>query len=83
MKEIKKFQIGKKGLTEEFVGQLNHYFEKSHAEVIKVEILKSCCRDKKDAEKIGDELVEKLGKNFTYKLVGYVLTVRKWRKARG
>ena len=80
MKQIKKFQIGKKGLTDEFVAQLKHFFEKSHSEIIKIEILKSCCRDKKQAEQIGEELTEKLGKNFAYKLIGYVLTVRRFRK---
>ena len=83
MKPIKKFQIGKNGLTETVIEQLRNYFEKSGAEMVKVEILKSCCRDKKDAIKIGYGLVEGLGKNFTYKLVGYVLSVRKWRRARG
>lgn len=82
MKQIKKFQMGKNGLTPEFVGQLKHFFDKSGTEFIKVEILKSCCRDKKEAEKIGLELVDALGKNYTFKLVGYVLSLRKWRKSK-
>ena len=80
MKPIKKLQIGKNGLTDAFVEQLRKTFE--NTEIVKVEILKSCCRDKKKAGEIGDELVEKLGKNFTYRLVGYVLSVQKWRKLR-
>ena len=80
MKEIKKFQIGKNGLTEGFIEQLKNYFDKSHAGIAKVEILKSACRDKKDAKRIGEEIVEGLGKRFDYKLVGYVLTIGKWKK---
>ena len=81
MRQIKKFQIGKNGLTEKFIEQLANYFEKSGAEIVKVEILKSACRDKEHAREIGDKLVEGLGKNFDYKLIGYVLTVLKFRKA--
>jgi len=82
MKQIKKFQIGKNGLTDEFIEQLRNYFEKSGAEIVKVEILKSACRDKEHAREIGDKLVDGLGGKFDYKLVGYVLTVMKFRKAR-
>lgn len=78
MKEVKRVQLGKKGLTTEFIEQLKRYFENS--EVIKVEILRNCCRDKNQAKKIGQDLVDVLGNNFTFRLIGYVLTVRKWRK---
>tara|TARA_Y100000310_G_C20682563_1_gene816835 strand:- start:712 stop:963 length:252 start_codon:yes stop_codon:yes gene_type:complete len=81
MRPIKKFQIGKNNLTEAFIGQIKNYFEKSDSKIVKVEILQSCCRDKKKAKEIGDNLVEGLGKNFNYRLVGYVLTVRKFRKS--
>ena len=78
MKHIKKLQIGKNGLTEAFIDQVKSIFEKET--LVKIAILKSACRDKKDAEKIGDELVGALGVKFDYKLVGYVLTVIKYRR---
>jgi len=78
MKQIKKIQLGKRGLTEEFVNQAKDLFK--NEEIIKISILKSACRNKDDAEKLADNLMESLGKNFDYKLVGYVLTVRKFRK---
>ena len=70
--------MGKNGLTEAFIGQVKSICE--NETLIKISILKSACRDKKDAEKIGDDLVEALGKKYDYKLVGYVLTVVKYRK---
>jgi RNA-binding protein YhbY len=79
MKQIKRLQMGKNGLSEAFIEQLKSIFK--NEEVIKVSILKSACRDKKDAEVIAENLVDALGKNYIYKLVGYVLTVRKFRKA--
>ena len=78
MKQIKRLQIGKNGLSEAFIEQVRKLFEKE--KVVKISILKSACRDKKDAEKIAQELVGSLGKKFDYKLVGYVITVIKFRK---
>jgi RNA-binding protein YhbY len=79
MRQIKRLQMGKNGLTEAFIGQVKSIFEKET--LVKISILKSACRDKKEAEKIGTELVEALGNKYDYKLVGYVLTVVKYRKA--
>ena len=78
MKQIKRLQMGKNGLTDAFVEQVKSIFEGET--LIKIAILKSACRDKKDAEKIGQDLIETLGKKYDYKLVGYVLTVVKYRK---
>ncbi len=78
MKAIKKLQIGKNGLTPEFIEQVKSVFE--NGKLVKISILKSACRDKKDAEKIGKELVSELGPKYGYKLVGYVLTIIKYRK---
>ena len=78
MRGIKKLQIGKKGLTPEFVEQLKKIFENEQS--LKIAILKSACRDKKDAKKMAEDLLDMLGKNYTYRLVGYIMTVRKWRK---
>lgn len=78
MKQIKKLQMGKNGLTPAFIDQVKSIFESET--LVKISILKSACRDKKDAEKIGNDLVEALGSKYDYKLVGYVLTVIKYRK---
>ena len=70
--------MGKNGLTDAFVEQVKSIFEGET--LIKIAILKSACRDEKDAEKIGQDLSETLGKKYDYKLVGYVLTIVKYRK---
>ena len=79
MRYIKRLQIGKKGLTSEFIEQLKKLFVGEN--VVKISILKSACRNKKGAEKMADELVDALGKNYQYRLVGYVLTINKFRRA--
>jgi len=78
MKQIKRLQMGKNGLSSSFIEQVKSIFEKE--EVLKISILKSACRDKKEAVKISEEVMEALGRKYSYKLVGYVLTVRKFRK---
>ena len=78
MKQIKRLQLGKGGLSDAFVGQVKSIFEKER--VLKISILKSCCRDKKGAEEIGRRLIGLLGKKYDFKLVGYVLTIIKYRK---
>ncbi|MFH1291230.1 MAG: YhbY family RNA-binding protein [archaeon] len=78
MKPIKRLQIGKNGLSEAFVEQVRKIFE--NEKVVKISILKTACRDKKDAEKIAQDLISALGGKFDYKLVGYVITVIKFRK---
>ena len=80
VRPIKQLQIGKGGLSDAFVEQVKGIFEKER--VVKITILRSCCRDKREAEKIGRKLVGLLGKKFGFKLVGYVLTVVKYRKGR-
>ena len=78
MKAIKRLQLGKGGLSDAFVEQARRIFEKER--VLKITILRSACRDKKEAEEIGRRLVDLLGRKYDYKLVGYVLTVVKYRK---
>jgi RNA-binding protein YhbY len=78
LKEIKKFQMGKKGLTEEFTKQIETTFKTCRK--IKIDILRSACRDKEEAKQIAERLVEKLGKNYDYKLIGYVLTLMQFNR---
>ncbi len=70
--------MGKNGLTEAFVKQINSIFE--NEKLVKISILKSACRDKIEAEKISEDLIDMLGAKYGYKLIGYVLTIVKYRK---
>lgn len=71
-------QIGKNGLTDAFVEQVRRLSQDK--ERMKITILKSACRDKAEAKAMCDELVEKLGKNYTYRLIGYVCTLLRFRR---
>ena len=78
MKEVKKMQIGKNKLTLEFIEQARRLFEK--ADSIRINVLKSACRDKNELKKIAEDLVNGLGRNFTFKAIGYVIIINKYRR---
>ena len=76
------FEIGKKGLTENFIDTLEKTFKKHN--LVKVSILKSATRDRGEARKIAQEICSELKKrekkDFTAKIIGYKIFIRKWRK---
>lgn len=76
--DVVQLQIGKNGLTEGFIEQVERI--SATEERIKITILKSACRDKIEAKKMCEDLVERLGKNYTYRLIGYVCTLFRFRK---
>jgi RNA-binding protein YhbY len=75
---IRQIQLGKNGLTEEFMGNLKHHFDTCRN--IKISVLKSCCRDREELKKISEEILTKLGKTYTTKIIGYTIIVKKWRR---
>ena len=80
MTNMVKLQMGKNGLTPEFIENLKKIFV--NAESVRVGMLKSSSRDKAQAKKWAEELLSKLGKNFTYKIIGFTIVLRKWRKGK-
>jgi RNA-binding protein YhbY len=80
MANMIKLNLGKKGLTPEFIENLKKLFVT--AEHVRVSMLKSSTRDKGEAKKWAEEIVSQLGKNFTYNIIGYTLILRKWRKGK-
>ena len=80
VRPIKTIQLGKNGLSEAFILEMKKLFE--NEKMVKINILRSACRDKKMAKELADKLVGELGLKFGYKLVGYSLTVSKFRKNR-
>jgi len=75
---VKTIQLGKHGITDNFIESLKNQFKNSRT--VKVSVLKSANRE--DLKKYQDELLEKLGKNFTAKKIGFTIILKKWRKER-
>ncbi|MFH1503695.1 MAG: YhbY family RNA-binding protein [Candidatus Diapherotrites archaeon] len=81
MPTIRQIQLGKNGLTENFISNLKHHFD--NCKNIKISVLKSCCRDREELKKISEEILNKLGKTYTVKIIGYTIIVKKWRRDMG
>ena len=75
-----KMQIGKNGLTPGFIETLKNAFKNN--ENVRVGVLKSATRDRSELKIISQKILDELGKNYTCKVIGYTLAIRKWRKAR-
>lgn len=77
---IKETQLGKNGITPNFVETLKTYF--TDVRTVKVSVLPSARESKADVKKYADELLIKLGVHFTAKCIGFTIILKKWRKAR-
>lgn len=75
-------QLGKKGLTSEFLKDLEQRFEKYQNKSIKIHVLKSARESKKDVRQYAEKIRAFLGEKFTYKIIGFSIFLKKWRKAR-
>ena len=80
MPKIGNLQLGKQGITDNFIATLKNHF-KNH-ENVRVSVLKSAGHDKKKLKEYSEEILEKLGKNYTARVVGFTIVLKKWRKAR-
>ena len=80
MNLISTIQIGKKGISENLIESLKAHF-KTHANV-KLVFLSSSTRDRKKLKKQAEDILEKLGKNYTYRILGFTIFIKKWRKAK-
>jgi len=75
-------QLGKKGLTPEFIKDIENRLEKHRNITLKISVLKSARESKEDVQKYADELIEKLGDKYTARTLGFSIFLKKWRKAR-
>lgn len=76
-------QLGKKGLTKEFLEDLKNRFDNnSKITNIKISVLKSARESREDIKKYAKEIINFLGPKFTTRIIGFSIFVKKWRKAR-
>jgi len=77
---IKELQLGKNGITDNFIGTVKTYF--TDVRTVKISVLPSARENKADIKKYANELLEKLGVYYTARCIGFTITLKKWRKAR-
>ena len=73
-----KIQIGKNGATSGVIQLIKNNF--SNRENVKVILLKSARQDKNNTQEAAEKIVNELGKNYTYRIVGFTIFLKKWRK---
>ena len=78
MKEIPSVQIGKNGITSQTHEFLKSNFKKHQN--VKVIFLKSFSRDRNKNKENCESILEELGKNYTFRLLGFTAFIKKWRK---
>jgi len=68
-------QLGKQGITENFVGMLEGHFQNHR--IVRVSVLKNARKNKEDVKNYAEDIVRKLGGRFTYKTIGFTIILRK------
>ena len=80
--DIASVQIGKQGLTKGMIDLLEKMFQ-TH-ELVKIAVLKSATRNRDELRKIAreicSELMKRFKKEFTFRIVGFTIFIRKWRR---
>lgn len=79
MQLISSIQIGKNGVTENLIETLKSHF-KNHQNV-KVSVLKNATRDRKKIKQMAEQILDELGDNYSYRILGFTIIIKKWRKS--
>ena len=78
MPKIGQIQLGKQGISDNFIESLKNHFK--NYQNVKVSVLKSAGHDKSKVKEYSKQILEKLGKNYTARIVGFTIVLKKWRQ---
>ncbi|MEK6873637.1 MAG: YhbY family RNA-binding protein [Nanoarchaeota archaeon] len=78
MQLVSSVQIGKNGITENTIETIKTHFKNRLN--VKVVFLKGSGRDNKTIKKDAEKILDKLGNNYTYRILGFTIFIKKWRK---
>ncbi|MFA7707525.1 MAG: hypothetical protein WCX73_01115 [Candidatus Pacearchaeota archaeon] len=82
MTSHQELQLGKNGLTHEFLEEIKKRFDVNKFKNLKVHVLKSARESKEDVKKYSAEIEKYLGEKYTCRILGFSIFIKKWRKAR-
>jgi RNA-binding protein YhbY len=71
-------QLGKNGVTENFLKTLQDHFLKHND--VKVSVLKGAGHEKEKVKEYSQEIIKGLGRYYTAKVIGFTIFIKKWRK---
>ena len=76
-----KMQIGKNGMTDDFMNTLRNTFK--NYQNVRISVLKSSPEHNKEKIfEIAERIKIGLGEKYTTKVIGYTILVKKWRKVK-
>ena len=70
-------QIGKNKLTDDFIKNLENQFKTKRD--VKVTVLASARKSKQDVKEYEKQILEKLGKKYSARTIGFTIMLKKWR----
>ena len=76
-------QLGKKGLTAEFLEELKKRFDKREIKNIKIKVLQSARENREDVKRYSEEIIKYLGNKYNSRVIGFSIFVKKFRKVQG
>jgi len=79
MATVINIQLGKNGVTDNFIITLNNHFKK--CKNVKISVLKSAREDRSKMKEYREKILEKMGKNYSARVIGFTIVLKKWRKA--
>jgi len=74
----KHIQLGKQGVTDSFIENLKIYFKKF--QIVRISVLKSAGHDKIKVKEYSKIILDKLGKNYKSRIVGFTIIVMKFKR---
>lgn len=73
-------QLGKQGITENFIITLRGHFENHR--IVKISVLRSARKNKTDVENYAKKIVQELGDKYSYRIIGFTIILRRWKNSR-
>ena len=71
-------QVGKNGLTHGIIQKIRNDFTKR--ENVKIHLLKAAGHEKAQVKQMVEAIIEQFGVNYTYRVMGFSIFLKKWRK---
>lgn len=76
--KLAQIQLGKQGITDNFILTLSNHFIKNRN--VKISVLKSAGHDKQKVKQFSEEILNKMGENYSARVIGFTISLKKWRK---
>ena len=70
-------QLGKNGLTQNFLDEIKKRFQNVKVKNIKISVLKSARKNKEDVRKYAEQIQNFLGDKFRNRVIGFSIFIKK------